>query len=119
MILIYESVLQKPTLWGRQNKGVKSRMARDIEIEEVSKPTLENARAALERKAALYDKLKRGKTGGLTDKQYDSLLVDVCGVVALGCNALTLLTIGNFWTSSTNLVLEVVGRTAVETRMNH
>lgn len=34
-------------------------------------------RAALEKKAKLYDKLRKGKTGGLTDKQYDSLLVDV------------------------------------------
>lgn len=34
-------------------------------------------RAALERKAKIYDKLKKGKTGGLTDAQYDALLVDV------------------------------------------
>ena len=39
--------------------------------------TAESARAALERKAAIYDKLKRGKTGGLTDAQVDALLVDV------------------------------------------
>jgi hypothetical protein len=56
---------------------VGARDARDIEIEAVSKPTLDSARAALERKAALYEKLRKGKTGGLTDKQYDSLLVDV------------------------------------------
>lgn len=64
-------------MWGRQNKGVKSRAQRDIELEAVSRPTLESARAALERKAKIYDKLKKGKTGGLTDSQYDALLVDV------------------------------------------
>lgn len=65
------------SLWAKQNKGIKARNARDVELEAVSKPTLENARAVLERKAKLYEKLRKGKTGGLTDKQYDSLLVDV------------------------------------------
>lgn len=69
--------MQKPTIWGRQNKGVGSRSARDIELEAISQPTLENARAVLERKAKVYDKLKKGKSGGLSDKQYESLLVDV------------------------------------------
>ena len=73
LILCYK----KPTVWARPNKGVKSRAARDIELEAVSKPTLDSARAALERKAKIYDKLKRGKTGGLNDAQYEALLVDV------------------------------------------
>lgn len=68
---------QKPTVWSRPNKGVNARAARDIELEAVSKPVLESARAALERKAKIYDKLRKGKTGGLNDKQYDALLVDV------------------------------------------
>jgi hypothetical protein len=42
-----------------------------------SKPTLEAAKDALERKAAQYEKLKKGKTAGLSEKQYDALLVDV------------------------------------------
>ncbi|KAF8992850.1 hypothetical protein BDQ17DRAFT_1253506 [Cyathus striatus] len=67
---------KKPTVWSRQNKGVNSRAARDCELEEISKPTLESARAALERKAKIYDKLKKGKSGGLSDKQYEALLVD-------------------------------------------
>ncbi|KAJ7475800.1 hypothetical protein FB451DRAFT_1397202 [Mycena latifolia] len=67
---------KKPTTWARQNKGVNARASRDIELEAISKPTLESARAALERKAKIYDKLKRGQTGGLNDKQYESLLVD-------------------------------------------
>lgn len=67
---------QKPTVWQRQNKGVAARAQRDAEMS-VSKPALEDARAALERKAKIYDKLRRGKTGGLDEKQYDSLLVDV------------------------------------------
>ncbi|KAJ7127043.1 hypothetical protein C8R44DRAFT_616805 [Mycena epipterygia] len=67
---------KKPTIWARQNKGVDSRASRDIELEAISNPTIESARAALERKAKIYDKLKKGQTGGLNDKQYESLLVD-------------------------------------------
>ena len=39
--------------------------------------TVESARAALERKAQLYEKLRKGKSGGLNEQQYDALLVDV------------------------------------------
>ena len=39
--------------------------------------TVESARAALERKAQLYEKLRKGKSGGLSEQQYDALLVDV------------------------------------------
>ncbi|KAJ7363965.1 hypothetical protein DFH08DRAFT_680719 [Mycena albidolilacea] len=67
---------KKPTVWARHNKGVNARASHDIELEAISKPTLESARAALERKAKIYDKLKKGQTGGLNDKQYESLLVD-------------------------------------------
>ncbi|KAF9450339.1 hypothetical protein P691DRAFT_665491 [Macrolepiota fuliginosa MF-IS2] len=67
---------KKPTVWARQNKGVGARASRDIQLEEISKPTLESARAVLERKAKIYDKLRKGKSGGLSDKQYESLLVD-------------------------------------------
>ncbi|KAF8962760.1 hypothetical protein BDZ97DRAFT_1662498 [Flammula alnicola] len=67
---------KKPTVWARQNKGVNARAGRDVELEEISKPTLESARAALERKAKIYEKLRKGKTGGLNDAQYDALLVD-------------------------------------------
>ncbi|KAL4247217.1 Coiled-coil domain-containing protein 174-like protein [Abortiporus biennis] len=67
---------KKPTIWAKPNKGVANRAARDIELEEISKPTLDTARAILERKAKVYDKLRKGKSGGLTDKQFDTLLVD-------------------------------------------
>ncbi|TFY50654.1 hypothetical protein EVJ58_g10951 [Rhodofomes roseus] len=67
---------KKPTVWARQNTGVKARAARDIELEEISRPTLESARAVLERKALVYEKLRKGKSGGLSDKQYEALLVD-------------------------------------------
>lgn len=49
----------------------------EVELEEVSRSTMESARAALERKSKIYEKLQKGMTGGLNDKQYDSLLVDV------------------------------------------
>ncbi|KAG1750136.1 hypothetical protein EDB19DRAFT_90630 [Suillus lakei] len=67
---------KKPTVWTRSNKGVQNRAARDIELEEVSKVTIESGRAVLERKAKVYEKLRKGKSGGLTDKQYEALLVD-------------------------------------------
>ena len=78
-VLIIDQVAsrQKPTVWARQNKGVTSRASRDVELEEISRPTLDSARAVLERKAKIYEKLRRGKTGGLNDAQYDALLVDV------------------------------------------
>lgn len=68
---------QKPSKWAKPNKGVNQRAARDVELEEISRPTLEAARAALERKAQIYEKLAKGKSGGLNDKQYETLLVDV------------------------------------------
>ncbi|KAI0072538.1 hypothetical protein K474DRAFT_1678587 [Panus rudis PR-1116 ss-1] len=67
---------KKPTVWARQNKGVEGRANRDIELEAVDRPTLERARAVLERKAHVYEKLRKGKSGGLSEKQYETLLVD-------------------------------------------
>lgn len=80
---IFVFFFQKPTVWARQNKGLQARASRDVELEAVSRPTLESARAALERKAKIYEKLRKGKTGGLNDKQYDALLVDVSEVIWL------------------------------------
>lgn len=64
-------------MWARSNKGVDARRARDIEALRADRKTAESAREALEKKAKLYEKLKKGKSGGLTDAQYDGLLVDV------------------------------------------
>lgn len=64
---------------------MKARAARDIELEEISKPTLDSARAALERKALVYEKLRKGKSGGLSEKQYESLLVDVRVLYSVCC----------------------------------
>ncbi|KAI0701201.1 hypothetical protein BC835DRAFT_1404636 [Cytidiella melzeri] len=68
---------KKPTIWARPNKGVEARATRDAESDEVSRSTLESAREKLERKSKIYEKLSKGKSGGLSDKQYDALLVDV------------------------------------------
>lgn len=43
----------------------------------VERPTYEVAQATLARKAKIYDKLRKGQTGGLNEAQYDALLVDV------------------------------------------
>ncbi|KAG8917896.1 hypothetical protein FRC00_013082 [Tulasnella sp. 408] len=69
---------KKPSVWAQKNKGVADRARRDmeVELEEVSRSTVESARAALEKKSKIYEKLKKGMTGGLNDNQYDSLLVD-------------------------------------------
>ncbi|KAH6913033.1 hypothetical protein BKA70DRAFT_1218049 [Coprinopsis sp. MPI-PUGE-AT-0042] len=63
---------KKPTVWARQNKGVSARSTRDIEQEIRDKPKLESARAVLERKAKIYEKLRKGKSGGLYFIQFDS-----------------------------------------------
>ena len=67
----------KGTIWARTNKGVAARAARDVAALAADRHTAESARAALERKAAIYEKLKKGKTGGLSEAQVEALLVDV------------------------------------------
>ncbi|CAE6473489.1 unnamed protein product [Rhizoctonia solani] len=66
---------KKKPAWARENKGVRDRARRDAELDRISRPTLESARAKLERKAQLYDQLQKGK-GGLSEKQRESLLID-------------------------------------------
>lgn len=62
----------------KANKGVKRRFAADL----AAQPTAEelaqshNRKSALERKAELYERLKRGDTAGLTPGQRASLGVD-------------------------------------------
>ncbi|KAF8753315.1 hypothetical protein RHS01_07144 [Rhizoctonia solani] len=67
---------KKRSAWARENKGVQDRARRDAEIDQISRPTLESARAKLERKAKLYDQLQKGKGAGLSEKQRESLLID-------------------------------------------
>ncbi|KAJ3755473.1 hypothetical protein EV360DRAFT_85880 [Lentinula raphanica] len=68
---------KKPSVWARPNKGVHGRAAKDVrEAEIVGQPTLQKIRSSLEAKAQIYDKLKRGKTGGLSEKQIEALPVD-------------------------------------------
>ncbi|CAE6343454.1 unnamed protein product [Rhizoctonia solani] len=67
---------KKRPAWARENKGVRDRARRDAEMDQISRPTLESARAMLERKAQLYDQLQKGKGAGLSEKQRESLLID-------------------------------------------
>lgn len=54
------------------------RAAHDVELEAISKATIESARRAVfGRKAKVYEELMKGKSGGLSDKQCDELLVNV------------------------------------------
>ena len=75
----------KGTVWARTNKGVAARAARDLAALAADRATAESARVALERKAKIYEKLRRGKTGGLTEAQLGSLLVDVrtCSILVV------------------------------------
>lgn len=68
---------QKPTKWAFTNKGVEGRAARDLEQDRLDRRTVESTRSILERKTKLYEKLKKGQSGGLSEAQFDSLLVDV------------------------------------------
>jgi len=68
---------QKSSKWALPNKGVQARAARDVEQEVLDRRTVESTRAALERKAKIYEKLKKGHSGGLNEAQFDALLVDV------------------------------------------
>ena len=76
-VTIFFPCSQKPSKWGLPNKGVQSRAARDLEQEVLDRRTVESARSILERKAKLYEKLKKGRSGGLSEAQFDGLLVDV------------------------------------------
>ncbi|CAG8765285.1 37496_t:CDS:2 [Gigaspora margarita] len=66
-------VAKKSGLWERQNKGVSERSQKD-ELEIIEAPTLEASRIAMERKAKLYDQLK--KTGINDEKLAEEILVD-------------------------------------------
>ncbi|KAL6299858.1 hypothetical protein BKA93DRAFT_753106 [Sparassis latifolia] len=66
----------KISRWSKQNAGVQARAARDVELEAVSRRTYESARANLEHKAHVYEQLRKGKSAGLSDAQYDTQLVD-------------------------------------------
>jgi hypothetical protein len=77
MTIVPTSRFQKPSKWALPNKGVQGRAARDLEQEVLDRRTVESTRAVLERKAKIYEKLKKGQSGGLSEAQYDGLLVDV------------------------------------------
>ncbi|CAG8467480.1 22368_t:CDS:2 [Racocetra persica] len=66
-------VVKKSGLWERQNRGVNERSQKD-ELEIVEAPTLEASRIVMERKAKLYDQLK--KTGISDEKLAEEILVD-------------------------------------------
>ena len=54
------------------------RTVRDMqEFEDDARPSYDAARARLEKKARQYKLLQQGKSAGLSDKQYGSVLVDV------------------------------------------
>jgi hypothetical protein len=80
---------QKTSRWHAPSKGLASRVKRqdaheeaDRRLGKVDRATLETSQAALERKARIYDELKRGGTGGLSERQLKEAAVDVRPTVA-------------------------------------
>lgn len=78
--------IQKTTKWGTKSKGVEDRIARQngvnsvhssVRLGKVDKPTMETSREGLERKAKIYEQLRKGKSGGLSEKQLEVALIDV------------------------------------------
>ena len=77
-IVLTSETNKRVAKWAKQNAGVQDRAARDAAVfEEPGRTSYEDGRAVLERKARRYELLKRGKTGGYSDKQQGDLLVDV------------------------------------------
>lgn len=75
---------QKPSKWAAPSKGLAGRLKRQAEQEsleqragKVDKASLESSKGALERKAKIYEELKRGRTGGLSERQLAEASVDV------------------------------------------
>ncbi|KAI1797359.1 hypothetical protein LXA43DRAFT_410919 [Ganoderma leucocontextum] len=71
-----EGPVKRVAKWAKQNAGVQDRAARDAVFEEPGRASYEDSRVVLERKVKKYELLKKGKTGGYSDKQYSELLVD-------------------------------------------
>ncbi|KAJ2957064.1 hypothetical protein NQZ79_g7166 [Umbelopsis isabellina] len=66
---------KKPTVWARQNKGVSERAGKDkVELEAVAGPTLEASRAALQRKAKLYDEMRKRRRYNDDDNDENNLI---------------------------------------------
>ncbi len=77
-IVLTSETNKRVAKWAKQNAGVQERSARDAAVfEEPGRASYETGRAVLERKAQKYELLKKGRTGGYSDKQYGELLVDV------------------------------------------
>lgn len=75
---------QKTSRWHAPSKGTASRVKQqeareqaDRRLGKVDHATLESSQAALERKAKIYEDLKRGGTGGLSERQLKEAAVDV------------------------------------------
>ncbi|CCA66687.1 hypothetical protein PIIN_00366 [Serendipita indica DSM 11827] len=68
---------KKDNLWTRPNKGVAARQAKDDAAwAKLNARTAESVEERLKKKAEIYNKLQRGRTGGMTSAQLDNLLVD-------------------------------------------
>ncbi|KJE89055.1 hypothetical protein, variant 2 [Capsaspora owczarzaki ATCC 30864] len=82
--LVPSSTKLKPSLLVKQNKGVQDRQRRDAEARaavvamnrEIDPDALVHSRAALEAKAAIYDRIHRGEGSSAEQQKSDRYLVD-------------------------------------------
>jgi hypothetical protein len=76
----------------RPNKGVAQRVAKDDAAwAKLNNRTAESVETQLKRKAEIYEKLQKGKTGGLSSAQLDNLLIDVSHALLKYTQGLTFL----------------------------
>ncbi|KAG8833374.1 hypothetical protein FRC17_010770 [Serendipita sp. 399] len=69
--------VKRESLWKRSNKGIAQRIARDDAAwAKLNSRTAESVEEKLQKKSAIYEKLQKGRTGGLSQAQIDALLVD-------------------------------------------
>lgn len=72
---------QKLSKWAKPNKGLADRLSRQesssVRLGAVERSSLESSQAALEKKAKIYDALRKGGTAGLSERQLEGVLVDV------------------------------------------
>ncbi|KAI8578644.1 hypothetical protein K450DRAFT_245867 [Umbelopsis ramanniana AG] len=68
---------KKPTVWARRNKGVEQRAKNDQRMEEeTGAPTLEASRAALQRKAKIYEEMRKRRRYNNSDDDDENQLID-------------------------------------------
>lgn len=72
------AIKKKPTVWARQNKGIEGRQQRDQvqHLEQVESHSLARSREALERKARLYEEMRKRVRTSDDEESDEDILID-------------------------------------------